>query len=95
MMLSKKSIRLCKLYLTHLKEEYTTRSVVPNDMKRESLKVEAVVDMATSFLLKIYLITFSLVMICLEEEDARDSNNKDLGNNTEEMKMMEMHKLNF
>ena len=95
MMLSKKSIRLCKLYLTHLKEEYTTRSVVPNDMKRESLKVEAVVDMATSFLLKIYLITFSLVMICQEEEDARDSNNKDLGNNTEEMKMMEMHKLNF
>ena len=95
MMLSKKSIRLCKLYLTHLKEEYTTRSVVPNDMKRESLKVEAVVDMATLFLLKIYLITFSLVMICLEEEDARDSNNKDLGNNIEEMKMMEMHKLNF
>jgi len=95
MMLSKKSIRLCKLYLTHLKEEYTTRSVVPNDMKRESLKVEAVVDMATLFLLKIYLITFSLVMICLEEEDARDSNNKGLGNNIEEMKMMEMHKLNF
>lgn len=95
MMLSKKSIRLCKLYLTHLKEEYTTRSVVPNDMKRESLKVEAVVDMATSFLLKIYLITFSLVMICQEEEDARDSNNKGLGNNIEEMKMMEMHKLNF
>ena len=95
MMLSKKSIRLCKLYLTHLKEEYTTRSVVPNDMKRESLKVEAVVDMATLFLLKMYLITFSLVMICLEEEDARDSNNKGLGNNIEEMKMMEMHKLNF
>ena len=95
MMLSKKSIRLCKLYLTHLKEEYTTRSVVPNDMKRESLKVEVVVDMATLFLLKIYLITFSLVMICQEEEDARDSNNKDLGNNIEEMKMMEMHKLNF
>ena len=95
MMLSKKSIRLCKRYLTHLKEEYMTRSVVPNDMKRESLKVEAVVDMATSFLLKIYLITFSLVMICLEEEDARDSNNKGLGNNIEEMKMMEMHKLNF
>jgi hypothetical protein len=94
MMLSKKSIRLCKLYLTHLKEEYTTRSVVPNDMKRESLKVEVVVDMATLFLLKIYLITFSLVMICLEEEDARDSNNnKDLGNNIEEMKMKEMHKL--
>lgn len=95
MMLSKKLIRLCKRYLTHLKEEYMTRSVVPNDMKRESLKVEAVVDMATLYLLKIYLITFSLVMICQEEEDARDSNNKDLGNNTEEMNMMEMHKLNF
>ena len=72
-----------------------TRSVVPNDMKRESLKVEVVVDMVTLFLLKIYLITFSLVMICLEEEDARDNNNKDLGNNIEEMKMKQMHKLNF
>ena len=72
-----------------------TRSVVPNDMKRESLKVEVVVDMVTLFLLKIYLITFSLAMICLEEEDARDNNNKDLGNNIEEMKMKQMHKLNF
>ena len=89
MMLSKKSIKPCKLYQTPQKEEYMIRLELLRDLNSAKSKaaVEAVA-VVISYLLKTFLTTFSMVMKCLNVAEDPDSSSRDniVIKNIEEMK---------
>lgn len=83
----KKSIKPCKLWVTHPNVESMIRLVLLKGLNNAKSKVAAVVEAAwaTSCPLRISLTTFSSATTCLSAGEGPDSSSSDLSNNTEVM----------